>query len=189
MTASMAKAIFLDRDGTLIESVHYLNRPDQVRLLPGVTDALNKLEKMGFLRIIVTNQAAIGKGFLTEDGLMEIQAELDRQLLLEGASINAWYFCPLISQGSSREIVEHPDRKPGPGMLLRASKDHDISLADSWMVGDVVSDTLAGRNAGCGHTVLVQSGLKEGTMSNHPSIDHVVGSLADLPELIEGLRL
>ncbi|MDA0239417.1 MAG: HAD family hydrolase [Proteobacteria bacterium] len=170
----MTPAVFLDRDGTLIESVHYLNRVDQVKLIPGAGKALCALEEMGYLRIVVTNQAAIGKGLLTEEGLHEIHVEVARQLALQQASIDGWYFCPVVGQGGGREVIEHPDRKPGPGMLLKAARDHAIDLHTSWMVGDTVSDTLAGRNAGCSHTVFVESGLSPPGEKAHPSVDHVL---------------
>ena len=180
----MNRAVFLDRDGTIIESVHYLNRVDQVKLLPGAGYALRALAEMGYLRIVVTNQAAIGKGLLTEDGLVEIQAELDRQLAAEGASLDAWCFCPVVGQGGGREVIEHPDRKPGPGMILKAARDHDIDLGASWMVGDTVSDTLTGRNAGCMRSVFVRSGLSPGDEARHPSVDYVLANIDGLPDLI-----
>lgn len=177
-------AVFFDRDGTLIESVHYLNRRDQVRLLPGAAQTLARLSALGYLNILVTNQAAIGKGLLSVDGLRDIQAEFDRQLADQGAKIDAWYFSPHTKKGDDREAVEHFDRKPGPGMLLRAAVEHQVLLPKSWMVGDMVSDTLAGRNAGC-RTVLVRTGLADYGLEKHPSVDRVVDSIRDLPVLIE----
>lgn len=180
----MKPAIFLDRDGTLIESVHYLNRVDQVKLLPGAGEALSRLSKMGYFLVLVTNQAAIGKGLLTEEGLAEIHAELAHQLARCGALIDAWYHCPEVRTSPDIETIDHPDRKPGPGMLFRAANDHQINLGDSWMAGDTVSDTLAGRNAGCKKTVLVLSGLSDKKSGIHDSVDHVIPSIAELPELI-----
>lgn len=177
-------AVFLDRDGTLIESVHYLSRPDQVRLLPGAAEAVRAIRAAGYLCIVVTNQAAIAKGLLTHEGLVEVQRELERLLAAEGAALDGWYYSPHAMQGTCRETVEHPDRKPGPGLLLRAARELDVALAESWMVGDAVSDTLAGRNAGCHATVLVRSGLARDEIESHPSVDHVLDSLADLPPLL-----
>jgi D,D-heptose 1,7-bisphosphate phosphatase len=150
-------AVFLDRDGTLIEHVHYLSDPALVRLLPGAAEALRRLRQAGFARVLVTNQSAIARGMLTVERLAEIHAELERQLAASGATLDGIYFCPAAPAGDDRTVVECPDRKPGPGMLLRASAEMGLDLAASWMVGDLISDTLAGLNAGC-RSILVQSG-------------------------------
>ncbi len=151
------RAVFLDRDGTLIENVPYLADPALVRLLPGVAEALKRLDRGGFARVLVTNQSAIGRGMLSEEQLGRIHAELDRQLAVQGATIDAIYYCPDAPIGDDRTVVENPDRKPGPGMLLRAAADLKLDLRGSWMVGDLISDVLAGVNAGC-QSILVLSG-------------------------------
>jgi D-glycero-D-manno-heptose 1,7-bisphosphate phosphatase len=148
-TAATRTAVFLDRDGTLIESVHYLSDPGQVRVLPGVNGALRRLRAAGFVRVIATNQAAIGKGLLTTARLEEIHAELARQLALGDATVDAIYHCPTAGVSEDRTVVEFPDRKPGPGMLLRAAREMRLDLSRSWMIGDQVSDALAGHHAGC----------------------------------------
>jgi len=150
-------AVFLDRDGTLIEHVHYLDDPARVRLLPGAAAALRRLRQHGFARVIVTNQSAVGRGLLTLQRLEEIHAELERQLAAEGAALDAVYFCPYTPQSEDRCTIEHEDRKPGSGMLKRAAADLGLDLGRSWMIGDLVSDVLAGVNAGC-RSILVESG-------------------------------
>jgi len=157
-------AVFLDRDGTLIEHVPYLSDPALVRLLPGAAEALVRLRRAGFACVLVTNQSAIGRGMLTVERLEEIHAELDRQLAARGAALDAVYYCPVAPDGDDRSVVECPDRKPGPGMLLRAAAERKLDLAASWMVGDLISDVLAGLNAGC-RSILVHSGQ---TMAPHP---------------------
>ena len=151
-------AVFLDRDGTIIEAVHYLRDPAHVRLLPGAGESLAKLHQHGFACILVTNQSAIGRGLLTIEGFHQVQAELYRQLKPFGARLDACYFSPTVPQGTDRRLSEDPDRKPAPGMLHRASVDHHLDLARSWMIGDMVSDILAGRNAGCRDSVFVKCG-------------------------------
>ena len=99
--------------------------------------------------VLVTNQSAIGRGMLTESRLDQIHAELNRQLGGGGVTIDGIYFCPDAPGGDDRTIVESSDRKPGPGMLLRAADDMGLDLGASWMVGDLISDVLAGLNAGC----------------------------------------
>jgi histidinol-phosphate phosphatase family protein len=155
--ATRRPAVFLDRDGTLIEHVPYLADPALVRLLPGAAEALKRLRRAGFALILVTNQSAIGRGMLTLDRLGEIHGELLRQLAANGATIDRIYYCPDAPVGDDRTVVEKSDRKPGPGMLLRAARDLDLELSASWMVGDLISDVLAGQNAGC-RSILVQSG-------------------------------
>jgi histidinol-phosphate phosphatase family protein len=150
-------AIFLDRDGTVIEHVHYLCDPALVRLLPGVAEALRRFRRAGFARVLVTNQSAIGRGMLTAERLDQIHAEMNRQLAAHGATIDAIYYCPDAPSGDDRTLVENPERKPGPGMLLRAAADLKLDLGASWMIGDLVSDVLAGQNAGC-RSILLESG-------------------------------
>jgi D,D-heptose 1,7-bisphosphate phosphatase len=150
-------AVFLDRDGTVIEHVHYLSDPALVRLLPGAAEALRRLRRAGFARVLVTNQSAIGRGRLTEGRLQEIHDELERQLAASGATLDRIEYCPAAPAGNDRTVVESEDRKPGPGMLLRAAAALGIDMDASWMVGDLISDVLAGLNAGC-RSILVRSG-------------------------------
>ena len=176
------KAIFIDRDGTLIKSVHYLNQPEQVELFPAAANVLRCAADMGYLRIIVTNQAAIEKGLLSVPRLEEIQDHLSALLNAQGTAYDGWYYCPKTSPSGNREVIEHPDRKPGPGMLLKAARDHRIDLSNSVMVGDMISDTLAGRNAGCRATVLISQNAKD---VQHPSVDYTIRDIAEFPDLIE----
>jgi D-glycero-D-manno-heptose 1,7-bisphosphate phosphatase len=151
-------AVFLDRDGTIIEHVHYLRDPADVRLLPGAAEAVRRLRDAGFARVVVTNQSAIGRGMLTEERLAEIHAEMNHQLAAEGEAIDAIYHCSVAPSSDDPAALEHPDRKPGPGMLLRAAAELGLDLGASWMVGDMISDVLAGVNAGCRGSILVRSG-------------------------------
>lgn len=139
-------AVFLDRDDTLVVDVPYLTDPAGLRILPGATRALVDLRRAGFALVLATNQSAVGRGLLSEEGLRVIHDELERLLAAEGASLDAIYHCPHAPSGTG---VEHPDRKPAPGMLLRAAEDLGLDLSRSWMVGDKISDVLAGLAAGC----------------------------------------
>jgi histidinol-phosphate phosphatase family protein len=154
---SLRPAVFLDRDGTLIEHVPYLSDPALVRLLPGAAHALRHFRRAGFACVLVTNQSAIGRGMLTEERLDEIHTEMNRQLAARGATIDAIYYCPEAPNSDDRTVVENLDRKPGPGMLRRAAADLKLDLEASWMVGDLISDVLAGQNAGC-RSILLESG-------------------------------
>jgi len=172
----MTPAVFLDRDGTLIELVHHLTDPADVRLIDGAAAAVRALRKAGFDVVIVTNQSVIGRGKLTEAGLADVHTEMNRQLGAEDAQIDAIYFCPLAPTIKDPTVIEDPMRKPGPGMLQAAARERGLSLEHSWMVGDTVSDMLAGRNAGC-RSVLVETGYGTQVPEGAPGIT------ARLPDL------
>ena len=155
--ADCRPAIFLDRDGTLIKHVHYLSDPADVRLLPGAAEALAQLHRAGFCCVLITNQSAVGRGMISETRLHEIHTEMGRQLAEQGVALDAIYYCPDVPSGDDRTVVENSNRKPGPGMLIQAAADLGLDLAASWMVGDLISDVLAGLNAGC-QSILVSSG-------------------------------
>lgn len=153
----MKPAAFLDRDGTIIELVHHLTNPGDVKLLPGVGEAIDRLKSYGYECILVTNQSVVGRGLLDERGLSRIHDEVRRQLQRFGTELDAIYYCPFAPRQTDPTIVEHPDRKPGPGMILRAAKERNIDLSKSWVVGDSISDVLASQNAECHASILVPS--------------------------------
>ena len=158
-------AVFLDRDGTLIEDLPYLSDPVGIRLLPGAAEALVRLRQAGFARVLVTNQSGIGRGLFTEDRLREIHAELESQLAARSASLDGIYYCPAAPvEGAGADC---PDRKPAPGMLLRGADELGIDLGASWMVGDKMSDVLAGLNAGC-RSILLQAGRADEAEPDDP---------------------
>lgn len=181
----MRPAVFLDRDGTLIEERHYLCDPAGVCLYPGTAEAIRDLRAAGFACVMVSNQSGIGRGLFTVDDLHRVQEELARQLAAAGgpgAVLDAWYFCPEAPKADGdRRAIEHPDRKPGPGMLLRAAREHGLDLATSWMVGDMESDLLAGRNAGCRGSILVRTGYGS-ALSAAGGIEAALHIAADLRE-------
>lgn len=151
-------AVFFDRDGTLIADVPYVGDPAQVRLLPGSADAVRRLRQAGFACVVVSNQSAVGRGMITLDQMHAVHDEMVRQLTAAGAALEGNYWCTHAPQTPDKTVVEHVDRKPGPGMLLRAARDLNLDLAKSWIIGDQVSDMLAGRNAGCRGGILVRTG-------------------------------
>jgi D-glycero-D-manno-heptose 1,7-bisphosphate phosphatase len=178
-------AVFLDRDDTLIANVPYLSDPAGLRLLPGASEALARLRRAGFALVLITNQSAVGRGLITEGRLHEIHDALHRLLDEEGAALDAVYFCPDAPRGDDRTVVENPDRKPGPGMLHRATAELGLDLEASWMVGDLISDVLAGLNAGC-RSILVGSNATLAELPTGADRDrvHVASDLAAAAELI-----
>lgn len=156
--AKLRPAVFLDRDGTLNEDCSYLTRPEQMRLLPGVGESLRLLRARGFACVVVTNQSAIGRGMMTEADLSAVHAEMTRQLEAVGAWLDGIYYCPVAPATEDKLASDHPDRKPAPGMLLRAARELHLDLLQSWVIGDTPRDLVAGHRAGCRGGVLVRSG-------------------------------
>jgi D-glycero-D-manno-heptose 1,7-bisphosphate phosphatase len=180
----MKPAVFLDRDGTLIELVHYLSDPADLHLVAGAGESICRLQEAGFACIVVTNQSAIGRGLIDEPRLAEIHQVMIKKCEFAGATLDGIYFCPIAPKSKDPTLVEHPDRKPGPGMLIRASNELDLDLSASWMVGDTISDILAGRNAGCRGEVLVRTGYGEAVDTEAHKIDHVADDLISATKLI-----
>ena len=148
------KAIFLDRDGTINKYVGYLRTPEQFELLEGVGEAIRKINLSGYLAIVVTNQPVIARGEVTVDGLQQIHNKMETMLGKEGAYLDGVYYCPHHpDKGFAGEVEELKVvcecRKPKAGLLLKAAKDFNIDLSQSWMIGDSENDVLAGKNAGC----------------------------------------
>ena len=146
---SRSKAVFFDRDGTLMEEVHYCGDPAKVRLYAGVPAALARLKQAGYSTFIVSNQSGIGRGLITEAQYRAVQEELLRQT--GDGLIDASYFCP------DAPGVPSARRKPEPGMVLEAAADFDLDLAGSWLIGDKSADVECGRRAGV-RTILVLTG-------------------------------
>ena len=159
--ANKQKAIFLDRDGTINKYVGFLRKEEEFELLPGVADAIKKINKSGYLAVVVTNQPVIARGEVTFEGLETIHNKMETLLGKEGAYLDAIYFCPHHThsgyEGEVKELkIDCDCRKPKPGMLLKAAEDLNIDLSQSYMVGDGENDIKAGKAAGC-KTVLLNT--------------------------------
>jgi D-glycero-D-manno-heptose 1,7-bisphosphate phosphatase len=174
-------AVFLDRDGTVIDEVGHLGEPERVVVLPGVPEALQRLSEAGFALVVITNQAGVARGYFTEDDVRAVNAHTASLLLDRGVRIDGWYHCP-----------HHPDftgacdcRKPAPGMLKSAARDLDLDLSRSWMVGDHPTDAEAGLAAGS-RPIMVRTGHGLLPGANHgpaPGVP-VVDDLAAATDLI-----
>jgi len=152
-------AVFLDRDGVIVAQQDYLNRPEDLELLPGAAQAIGRLNRAGIPAIVVTNQAGVAKGHLTLETLQAIHARLVAELADRGAHLDEIYFCPHHPEATVVEFLRDcPCRKPGTGMLERARDEHGIDLSASYLVGDATGDILAGQRAGC-RTILVETGF------------------------------
>jgi D,D-heptose 1,7-bisphosphate phosphatase len=151
------KAIFLDRDDTLIEDPGYISHPDQVKLLDGVDKSLTEFRAMGYKLVVVSNQSGVARGIVSEKALGEINSRLKQLLAEKGAPLDRIYYCPYHPDGVIEKYSKESDRrKPNPGMLLAAADEMDIDLGQSWMVGNSNRDVEAGLKAGC-KTILINN--------------------------------
>lgn len=192
----MSAAIFLDRDGVLIEDVYLLINPGDIRVLEGVPQALRSLKEAGFKLIVISNQTVVSRGLVTEREVCAINAEMER--LLEqagGPHLDGFYFCPHHPKATLPAYrIACECRKPRPGLLLRAAGEHDLDLGASFVVGDRITDIIAGARAGC-RTVLVQTGKHQAApietvepLDESVQPDHVCADLRAAADRILALR-
>jgi len=181
-------AVFLDRDGTLIEETGYASRPEQIRILGGVAQALTQLADAGYRLIVVTNQSGIARGYMSEEDLERFHDALDQQLHLLGAAVDAYYACPHHPDPGDTPrpelAVECDCRKPKPGLILRAADDFGIDLKASWTVGDTWRDVAAGQAA---HTRTIK--LPADAAHRAPRPSHVAPPTAEARNLAEAARI
>lgn len=156
MTPSRAKsrAVFVDRDGTIIHDADYCSDPKQIQIFDGAVEALRRLKSAGFKIIVITNQSGIGRGFFSEKEYRAVEAEVSRQM--DNGLIDATYFCPDAPGKPSK------CRKPAPGMVLEAAKDHDVDLSRSFLIGDKEIDAECAHNAGV-RAIRVRTGFDKAT--------------------------
>lgn len=148
-------AVFLDRDGTLNFEKNYLYRFEDWEWIPGAIEAIRRINAMGHVAVVITNQAGIARGYYGEPELQALHSQVDHLLAEEGARIDAYYHCPHHPEhGAVRDCA---CRKPEPGLLLQAQRDLDIDLSASWLIGDKASDIEAGIRVGA-EPILVLTG-------------------------------
>ncbi|GAB2523987.1 D-glycero-alpha-D-manno-heptose-1,7-bisphosphate 7-phosphatase [Spirosoma aerophilum] len=154
----MNKAIFLDKDGTLIPDIPYNVNPSQITLYPDTGTSLARLRAFGFKLFIISNQSGVAQGLFPEYKLSKVWDRLTQLLSPFGAEPDGVYYCPHYPGGVMPAYSQACScRKPQPGLLLRAAQEHTIDLSRSWMVGDILNDVEAGNRAGC-RTVLIDRG-------------------------------
>jgi D-glycero-D-manno-heptose 1,7-bisphosphate phosphatase len=178
----MTRAVFLDRDGTLIEESGYLDRLERMVFFPYTVDAVRSLNRAGFAVVVVTNQAGIARGIVREPFVAEAHRAISDTLAAGGAHVDGYYYCPHYRTGVVSEYVTECDcRKPKPGMLRRAAADLDLDLSRSFVVGDRWHDVAAGGAVGA-RALLVRTGLgrrEEAAPDPDVTADAVVDTLAD----------
>ena len=154
----MKKAVFLDRDGTINEDVGHITDPSLFEFIPGSIEAMNRLREAGFCLPLITNQAGVGRGLMTEHQLNRVLEAFQDLLKEEGTCLDGVYYCPHHpEEGKGIYKTDCECRKPGHGMFLQAAQDLDIDLAESYMIGDHWSDAQAGMAAGC-QAILLRTG-------------------------------
>jgi D-glycero-D-manno-heptose 1,7-bisphosphate phosphatase len=177
----MNRAVFLDRDGTLIVEKNYLHRPEDVELFPGAGAALKKLADAGFKLLIVTNQSGIGRGFFTMADAESVNERVSSEFARDGVRFEKTYIAP--------EAPDQPScgRKPSPQFLFEARDEFNLNLAESFMVGDKLIDLECGWNAGVKQSILVRTGYGAGVeRDDQEQIKRaaVVDGLAEMAEWI-----
>lgn len=183
MSRPSKRAIFLDRDGTLVEPRHYPSRPDDLIFYEGVGEEIRLLRELEFRIVVVTNQSGIARGYFTEEQLGRMHDCLATQLASLGADVDAFYYCPHHPDGRIPHLSVRCDcRKPAPGMLFHAAANLGLDLTHSWLVGDILDDVEAGNRAGC-RTVLVDLGTETSP------IDSVRRPTFVTPSTVQALRL
>lgn len=197
----MQKAVFLDRDGIIIElpkenETHgFTYRKEDCYIIPGVQEILKAFKEKGYLRIVITNQPCIARGIVSWEEMGEVHNHINREL---GGLIDSFYTCPHhpemhpdVPEHAKKYRVKCDCRKPAPGLILEAARKFDIDTKQSWMVGDMITDVLAGSLAGC-KTVLVKSPASERiiistqTIPNNFSPDYIVFSFQEAARVILG---
>ncbi len=154
----MQPAVFLDRDGTMVEEAGYIERLDRLVLFPWTVDAVRLLRRAGYLVVVTTNQGGVAKGYFTEDFVREARRFLEEHLEAGGTKLDGFYYCPHLADGVVEAYRQACDcRKPRPGMALQAARDLDIDLRRSVVIGDRWRDVELGRNVGA-RGILVKTG-------------------------------
>lgn len=147
----MNKAIFIDKDGTLIPDIPYNVNPELITISADAIEGLKKLHNSGYLLVIISNQSGISKGYFEPEALRKVENKLKSLLRAENIKLSGFYFCPHQPQDSC------DCRKPKPGLILKAAQELEIDVSQSWMIGDILNDVEAGNRAGC-NTILIDNG-------------------------------
>ncbi len=183
-----ARAVFLDKDGTLIEDFPYNVDPELIRPTKGALEALQFLQDAGYKLIVVSNQSGVARGIFPERALIEVENKLRAILSSAGVNLAGFYYCPHHPMAAvAKYAIDCECRKPRPGMLLRAAREHDIDLQASWMLGDILNDIQAGKSAGC-KTILVNNRHEtEWMLTPERTPDFLVKDLLEAVNAVVGL--
>lgn len=186
----MNKAIFIDKDGTLITDVPYNVDPRQIKLEPGAAETLQRLQDAGFMLVVISNQAGIALGYFAEKDLAPVSETIRHLLRPHSVRINAFYYCPHHPQGNTQPYnISCTCRKPEAGMLLQAADELKIDVSQSWMIGDILNDVEAGNKAGCQTILIDNGGETEWLPGPGREPDFTVKGWNEIPAIIEAVIL
>ncbi len=186
----MDRVVFLDRDGTINEEVHYLHRPEELKLLPGVGEALKSLRQAGFKLVVITNQAGVARGYYSCEDVEALHTYMNQKLGEYGAGIDRFFYCPHHPEHGVGIYKKNCScRKPGIGMFQRAEELFQVDKAHSYMIGDKLIDVQAGVNygipgilVGTGYGSLLKKEMEE--KGEKPLYDFYAETLVDAAEYI-----
>lgn len=177
------KAVFVDKDGTLVPDIPYNADPALITLEVGVAEGLRALQDAGYLIVIVSNQSGIARGYFTAEQFDAVQVKMETLLAEQGIALSGFYFCPHHPEGAVPQYAVHCDcRKPSPGLLLSAAAELQLDLDRCWMIGDILNDVEAGNTAGC-KTVLINNGNETEWIRTQARTPHFTAS--DLKQAAE----
>ncbi|AFK61964.1 hydrolase, HAD-superfamily, subfamily IIIA [Advenella kashmirensis WT001] len=187
---ALRPAIFLDKDGTVLQDVPYNVDPANMIFAPGAAAGLARLALLGVPLYVITNQPGIALGRFCLDDLADMQQHLSQMFTQVGATLDGLYFCPHHPEGTVPQYAcECECRKPAPGLLLHAAKQHGIDLARSWLIGDILNDIEAGNRAGC-QTILIDNGNEtEWDLDQGRTPDYRVADLEEASRFVLGQRV
>lgn len=181
------RAVFLDRDGTLVDELGFLARPEDLRLLPGAAEGVRLLNRAGWRAVVVTNQSGIARGLFGERELAAVHARLEAELARAGARLDGIFHCPHHpAEGTPPLRQVCTCRKPEPGLLLTAARELELDLGASWMVGDSLRDLEAGARAGLAGAILVLTGKGAAELARHAR-PQTVSTAPDLPSAVRAI--
>ena len=181
----MHKAVFLDKDGTIVHDVPYNIDPSKIELTQGCAEAILRLHQAGHSLIVISNQPGLAKGLFSLQDLQTAESVLAQRLASFGIPIKAFYYCPHHPDGIVAQYRSICDcRKPAPGLIERAAREHELDLSLCWMIGDILNDIEAGRRAGC-RTILIDNGNEtEWLRTPLRTPHHIVPGLSEAAEII-----
>lgn len=179
------RAVFLDKDGTLIDDVPYNVDPSLIRLAAGAEEGLAILHEAGYRMVVVSNQSGVARGFFEESALEAVERALRGLMARAGVPLHGFTYCPHHPEGVVAAYAHPCDcRKPAPGMIVRAARERGIDPAGAWMVGDILDDVEAGRRAGC-RTILIDNGNEtEWVLTPGRTPHHRAADLAEAARII-----
>lgn len=179
------KAIFIDKDGTLIKNIPFNVNPSLITINNNVIEGLKLFDKHGYRKIIISNQAGVALGYYSENELEKVNAKITELLAEHATNIDAFYYCPHDANGKIESYAINCDcRKPLPGLIMKAAQDLNIELHGSWMLGDILNDIEAGKSAGCSTILINNGGETEWVINNKRTPDHIVKDFLEAATII-----